>query len=91
MPTHEERLVWAPGDGAGLKTHPLGDFTVGGLNCWENWLPLPRAALYAQGEDLHISDLARKPAQYRGNHPLHRPGEPVIRGFGLRPDAQAGY
>lgn len=55
MPTHEERLVWAIGDGNGLRTHSLGPFTVGGLNCWENWLPLPRAALYAQGEDLHVA------------------------------------
>ena len=55
MPTHEERLVWAIGDGNGLRTHALGAFTVGGLNCWENWLPLPRAALYGQGEDLHIA------------------------------------
>jgi len=54
QPTYEERLVWSPGDGHGLVTHKLGDFTVGGLNCWENWMPLPRAALYAQGEDLHI-------------------------------------
>lgn len=55
MPTHEERLVWAIGDGNGLRTHKIGSFTVGGLNCWENWLPLPRAALYAQGEDLHVA------------------------------------
>ncbi len=55
MPTYEERLVWSCGDGHGLRTHPLGAFTVGGLNCWENWLPLARAALYAQGEDLHVA------------------------------------
>ncbi|MBT8098766.1 MAG: carbon-nitrogen hydrolase family protein [Gammaproteobacteria bacterium] len=55
MPTYEERLVWAGGDGHGLRTHSLGSFTVGGLNCWENWLPLPRAALYGQGEDLHVA------------------------------------
>lgn len=55
MPTHEERLVWAIGDGHGLRTHRLGPFTAGGLNCWENWLPLARAAMYAQGEDLHIA------------------------------------
>ncbi len=55
MPTHEERLVWAIGDGHGLRAHRLGPFTVGGLNCWENWLPLPRASLYAQGEDLHVA------------------------------------
>ena len=55
VPTYEERLVWAMGDGHGLRTHKLGPFTVGGLNCWENWLPLARAALYAQGEDLHVA------------------------------------
>ncbi len=55
MPTHEERLTWAQGDGHGLRTHRLGAFTVGGLNCWENWIPLARAALYGQGEDLHVA------------------------------------
>ena len=54
VPTHEERLVWAPGDGAGLVTHRVGEFTVGALNCWENWIPTARAALQGQGEDLHI-------------------------------------
>lgn len=55
MPTYEERLSWSPGDGHGLRTHRLGAFTVGALNCWENWMPLARAALYAQGEDLHVA------------------------------------
>lgn len=55
VPTYEERLVWANGDGNGLKTHQLKEFTVGGLNCWENWMPLSRTALYAQGENLHIA------------------------------------
>jgi nitrilase len=54
VPTYEERLVWGNGDGHGLVTHRVGDFTVGGLNCWENWNPLARAALYGQGEDLHV-------------------------------------
>ena len=55
MPTYEERLVWSPGDGHGLRTHTVGPFCVGGLNCWENWMPLSRTALYAQGEDLHVA------------------------------------
>lgn len=55
MPTYEERLAWSPGDGHGLRVHNLGAFTVGGLNCWENWMPLPRAALYGMGEDLHVA------------------------------------
>jgi len=55
MPTYEERLTWSIGDGHGLRVHRLGAFTVGGLNCWENWMPLARAALYGQGEDLHVA------------------------------------
>lgn len=55
QPTYEERLSWSPGDGNGLEVHSLKQFTVGGLNCWENWMPLPRTALYAQGENLHIA------------------------------------
>ena len=55
QPTYDERLTWSPGDGNGLRVHPLKKFTVGGLNCWENWMPLPRAALYGQGENLHVA------------------------------------
>jgi len=55
MPTYEERLVWAVGDGNGLQVHDLKGFRVGGLNCWENWMPLPRTALYAQGENVHVA------------------------------------
>jgi len=69
MPTYEERLVWAPGDGHGLRVHPLGAFAVGALNCWENWMPLPRAALYAQGEDLHV---ALWPGSERNTHDITR-------------------
>lgn len=69
MPTYEERLSWAPGDGHGLRTHPVGPFTVGALNCWENWMPLPRAALYAEGEDLHV---ALWPGGLHNTHDLTR-------------------
>lgn len=55
QPTYEERLVWSPGDGHGLRTFPVENFTLGALNCWENWMPLARAALYGLGEDLHIA------------------------------------
>jgi nitrilase len=55
QPTYEERLTWSPGDGNGLQVHPLKEFTVGGLNCWENWMPLPRMALYGMGENLHVA------------------------------------
>ena len=55
-PTFYEKLVWAPGDGAGLRvveTERLGK--VGGLICGENTNPLARWALMAQGEQVHVS------------------------------------
>ena len=55
QPTYDERLTWSPGDGHGLQVHQLKQFTVGGLNCWENWMPLVRSSLYGLGEDLHIA------------------------------------
>jgi nitrilase len=54
MPTYDERLCWAAGDARDLRTHAFGDFRVGGLNCWENWISYARAALYEDGEDVHI-------------------------------------
>ncbi|WP_395339732.1 carbon-nitrogen hydrolase family protein [Ningiella sp. W23] len=69
MPTYEERLTWSPGDGHGLRTFKLAQFTLGSLNCWENWMPLARAALYAQGEDLHI---ASWPGGEHNTHDLTR-------------------
>jgi len=56
MPTFDERLAWGIGDGHGLRVHGgPGSFKVGGLNCWENWMPLARTAMYAGGEDLHVA------------------------------------
>ena len=55
VPTNHERLVWGPGDGSGLETieTPLG--RIGGLICWENYMPLARTALYAQGVDVYLA------------------------------------
>lgn len=55
VPTFDERLCWANGDGKGLVVHQFGDFRIGGLNCWENWMPLARFTMYAGGEDVHVS------------------------------------
>lgn len=54
-PTFGERLIWTDGDGQGLRVHDFGGMRVSGLSCWENWMPLARAALYAQGTQLHIA------------------------------------
>ena len=88
MPTYEERLAWYPGDGHGLRTHRLGAFTVGGLNCWENWMPLPRAALLCAGRGPARGDLAGRAAQHARPHALPRQGRPLVRDLGEGFDAR---
>ncbi len=58
VPTNHERMLWQMGDGSTLKAFdtPLGK--LGCLICWENWMPLARYALYAQGEQLHLAPTA---------------------------------
>ncbi|WP_036266540.1 carbon-nitrogen hydrolase family protein [Methylobacterium sp. 10] len=55
MPTYYEKLIWAPGDGAGLRVVETGIGRIGQLICGENTNPLARYALMAQGEQFHIS------------------------------------
>ena len=55
IPTYTERLVWGRGDGSTLDVYdtPLG--RVGGLVCWEHWMPLARHAMHALGEQIHAA------------------------------------
>lgn len=55
VPTFTERLVWGPGDGSGLASVRVGEARVGGLICWEHWMPLARMAMHQAGEDIHIA------------------------------------
>jgi nitrilase len=55
VPTHAERLVWGMGDGSDLEVHQTMVGRVGGLICWENYMPLARFALYAQGIDIWVA------------------------------------
>jgi nitrilase len=55
VPTNPERTVFAPGDGAGLSVVETPAGRAGALICWENYMPLARAALYAQGIDLYLA------------------------------------
>jgi aliphatic nitrilase len=55
VPTFYEKLVWASGDGAGLKVSQTSVGRVGNLICGENTNPLARYALMAQSEQIHIS------------------------------------
>jgi nitrilase len=58
MPTNHERMVWGLGDGGGLETIDTGLGRVGGLICWENFMPLARAALYESGIDIYLAPTA---------------------------------
>jgi len=55
MPTALERLVWGFGDGStiGVVETPLG--RIGSVICWENYMPLLRATMYAQGIELYCA------------------------------------
>jgi nitrilase len=57
-PTASERLIWGEGDGAGLRAVSTALGKVGGLICWENYMPLARSALYAQGVELYLAPTA---------------------------------
>jgi nitrilase len=53
--TGAERLVWGNGQGPVLTVVDIGGVRVGSLICWENYMPLARAALYEQGIDVLLS------------------------------------
>ena len=55
MPTYTERMVWGQGDADGLHAADTVAGRVGGLVCWEHWMPLARQALHESGEDLHVA------------------------------------
>jgi nitrilase len=55
VPTFTERLVWGNGDGRGLKSVDVGQVRVGGLICWEHWMPLARMAMHQAGEHIHVA------------------------------------
>ena len=58
VPTNHERLVWGQGDGRGLTTVETGFGRVGGLVCWENYMPLARFALYESGVEIYLASTA---------------------------------
>ena len=55
MPTNPERMVWGQGDASGLRVVDTPAGRVGALICWENYMPLARFALYAQGPDFYLA------------------------------------
>ena len=55
VPTFTEKLVHAHGDAAGLKAEQTKVGKVGGLICWEHWMPLNRQALHNDAEQIHVA------------------------------------
>jgi len=57
-PTASERLIWGEGDGSTLTVIDTPFGKMGGLICWENYMPLARYAMYAKGVDLYLAPTA---------------------------------
>jgi len=55
VPTYHERMIWGHGDASTLNVFETEIGRLGGLVCWEHWMPLARYALYAQGEQIHAA------------------------------------
>jgi len=55
VPTYSERLVWGRGDGSTLAAVDTPAARLGGLICWEHWMPLARAAMHAKQEAVHVA------------------------------------
>ena len=55
MPTNPERMIWGFGDATGLKVVETPAGRISTLLCWENYMPLARYALYAQGVEIYIA------------------------------------
>jgi nitrilase len=58
VPTNHERLIWGQGDGRGLNAVETGFGRIGGLICWENYMPLARFALYESGVEIYVASTA---------------------------------
>jgi nitrilase len=65
VPTNHERLVWGQGDGGGLRAFDAGIGRIGGLICWENYMPLARFALYESGVEIYIASTADDGAEWQ--------------------------
>lgn len=57
-PTGVERLVWGEGDGSTLVTFDTKIGKIGGLICWENYMPLARMAMYQKGVEIYLAPTA---------------------------------
>lgn len=70
VPTLSEKLVWAYGDGQGLRTHQTDLGRLGSLICGENANPLARFVLIADGEQIHVANYLALPKNDTGGYNL---------------------
>jgi nitrilase len=64
-PTAAERLIWGEGDGSTLPVIPTPFGRVGGLICWENYMPLARMTMYGKGVDIYLAPTADARARWQ--------------------------
>ena len=83
MPTAMERLVWGFGDGSTMEAveTPLG--TIGMVICWENYMPMLRMHMYAQGVQIYCAPTADSRENLAAHHADHSPGGALFCAFGL--------
>ena len=73
MPTGSERTVWGMGDGSTLPVIDTPFGRLSGLTCWENYMPLARFHLYAQGVDIWVAPTLAPGRRMGRHHAAHRP------------------
>jgi nitrilase len=64
-PTGTERVIWGEGDGSDLQVVDSSIGKIGGLICWENYMPLARTALYQQGIEIYLAPTADSRATWQ--------------------------
>ena len=78
MPTAMERLIWGFGDGSTLPVIETGFGKIGAVICWENYMPLLRAAMYAKGIQFYCAPTSRRSRSVGHEHATHRAGGSLL-------------
>jgi nitrilase len=65
-PTAQERIIWGEGDGSTMPVFDTGKGRVGGLICWENYMPLARMAMYGKGVEIYLAPTADARPRWQG-------------------------
>lgn len=84
VPTVSERTVWAYGDPSGVKVFETPLCKMGGLICWENYMPLARYSLYAQGVELYFAPTYDESETWQASmRHIAREGRSYVLGCGM--------